>query len=467
MGYRTDLLSLGSNIGEDFVAGQFPMYKSHFHSNFDRDSNTFPNTAYIPHDVNLYRVHNFQGKFQNSHFKHSSSDPGCAVGNIHGVYRCHMKSSGDHTFLKNGNLLSVNEKKTMQSLNGRLASYLENVKSLDEENVMLEEKICEWYKNNTGNIYPDSSQYFQIISDLQNQVLSATTHNASLIQQIDGDHIVADDFRKKYEMELRKRTSTEEDICNHCGILKDINMDSQALTMQIQYLEEELLQLKKQSQEEITCLQSQLGTRVKVEVETSPCMDLNTALSEIRKEYESLMERNLRDVEKQFHEMSSEVSCKVFFEVEQMLLLSKEVTDLKLCVHTLEIELRKQLNMISAHECTLSDLNEHYSSHLNQLQAVIDIHESQLTQIQSKLKQQNYKCKMYMDVKIRLEKEMNMFQHLLEGHDAQAPINHPTQGSDGKWDRLPRYSNTIVENNHLNESQIFESMVTKRTSYNK
>lgn len=48
---------------------------------------------------------------------------------------------------------------------------------------------------------------------------------------------------------------------------------------------------------EINSLQSQLGARVNVELNAAPSVDLNRTLSEVRQEYESLMERNLREVE--------------------------------------------------------------------------------------------------------------------------------------------------------------------------
>lgn len=40
-----------------------------------------------------------------------------------------------------------------------------------------------------------------------------------------------------------------------------------------------------------------MGARVSVEVNAAPCKDLNKTLSEIRQEYEMLMERNLKEVE--------------------------------------------------------------------------------------------------------------------------------------------------------------------------
>lgn len=54
-------------------------------------------------------------------------------------------------------------------------------------------------------------------------------------------------------------------------------------------------------------LRAQLGARVNVEVEAAPSIDLNQALSEVRQQYENLMDRNLREVESIFLARVSQV----------------------------------------------------------------------------------------------------------------------------------------------------------------
>ena len=77
-----------------------------------------------------------------------------------------------------GGLLSGNEKVTMQNLNDRLASYLENVHALEEANADLEQKIKGWYEKfgpgSCRGLDHDYSRYFPIIEDLKNQVRNYT-----------------------------------------------------------------------------------------------------------------------------------------------------------------------------------------------------------------------------------------------------------------------------------------------------
>ncbi|CAH2302576.1 keratin, type I cytoskeletal 19-like [Pelobates cultripes] len=332
-----------------------------------------------------------------------------SVGNL----RSHHKSSSSHSH----GLLSINEKETMQFLNGRLASYLEKVHSLEQENSQLERKICEWYANNAPSSLPDSSQYFRTIHELQNQVASASVDNARIALQIDNGQQAADDFRSKYEMEKNLRSNVEADIGALHKALGQLNSKLQDLAIQVQCLQQEILQLKNNHTEEVNVLRAQLGARVNVEMNAAPSIDLNSVLSEVREEYENLMERNLREVEGMFLERSAELDREVSSGSEQMQSVNNELIDLKHSVQTLEIELQSQLSLKSALEGTLAETEANFRSQLSQLQCIIDNVESQLSQIRSDLEQQNHKYQLLMDQKTHLEREISTYRHLMDGHD--------------------------------------------------
>lgn len=77
-----------------------------------------------------------------------------------------------------GGLLSGNEKVTMQNLNNRLASYLDNVKALEEANAELERRIKSWHEKygpgSCRGLDNDYSQYHLTIEDLKSKVKSQT-----------------------------------------------------------------------------------------------------------------------------------------------------------------------------------------------------------------------------------------------------------------------------------------------------
>lgn len=86
----------------------------------------------------------------------------------------HFANHGAHNMLRSQHdgLFCFNEKETMQVLNNRLASYMEKVCSLEQENSQLEGSIRQWYEKNQPDGLPDCGTYFKTVQELQRQVIS-------------------------------------------------------------------------------------------------------------------------------------------------------------------------------------------------------------------------------------------------------------------------------------------------------
>ncbi|XP_075436240.1 keratin, type I cytoskeletal 19-like [Ascaphus truei] len=365
--------------------------------------------------------------------KHSSFGHGCGYGSVHGgsSHGSQFSSFGGNGGSKNDGLFGINEKETMQLLNDRLSSYLERVNSLEQENAELERKICEWYANNAPSSSPDFSQYYSVIQELQCQIAAATVENAGIVLQIDNARLAIDDFRNKYETEVSLRNNVEADANGLRRVLEGLNMERCDLEMQVQGLQDELQQMRSNHEEEVNSLRAQLGARVNVEVNAAPSADLNGALSEIREQYENMMERNMREVENMFLQRSEELNRQVASGSEQLVSVQSEVTELKRCAQSLEIELQSQLSMKSALEGSLAETQAGYSSQLSQLQGMINNVEGQLGQIRSDLENQNYEYRVLMDQKTHLEMEIATYKRLLDGQDMHIPQCHSSGGSHG------------------------------------
>ncbi|XP_075034426.1 keratin, type I cytoskeletal 14-like [Mixophyes fleayi] len=325
----------------------------------------------------------------------------------------------------------------MQHLNHRLASYLDKVRSLEEENSQLERNIREWYERNQPSAFPDFSGYFRTIQELQSQTSATTVENARLVLQVENARLAADDFRNKYDMERQLTNSVEGDVNGFRILLEELNRERCDLEVQVQNLQQELQQMKRNHEQEANSLRAQLGARISVEVDAAPSVDLNRTLAEIREQYEGMMERNLREVETMFRQRSEELNREVASGSEQLQSVQTEVIDLRRNIQTLEIELQNQMSMKSALEGTLAETEATFGSQLAQLQSIINNVESQLTQIRSDLERQNHEYKILMDQKTHLEMEIATYKRLLDGHDIQ--ISSCPEDSSCKKPRIPQH----------------------------
>ncbi|NXG58087.1 K1C12 protein, partial [Hemiprocne comata] len=321
-------------------------------------------------------------------------------------------------------LVSGSKKETMQNLNDRLAAYLDKVRSLEDANTELERKIREWYeKNGPGTGVPgsgnDYSKYSPVIEDLRNKIINATIDNARIILQVDNARLAADDFRLKYENEVALRQSVEADINGLRRVLDELTLTRADLEMQIESLNEELAYLKKNHEEELQGIQSSAFGQVSVEMDAAPGTDLTKLLNDMRGQYEVIAEQNRKEAEAWFNEKSGELKREISTNTEQLQSGKSEITDLKRTLQSLEIELQSQLAMKKSLEDTLAETEGGYCAQLSQMQLQIGNLESQLFQVRADMERQNAEYQQLLDIKTRLEMEIETYRRLLDGDAGQ------------------------------------------------
>ncbi|XP_021784861.2 keratin, type I cytoskeletal 26 [Papio anubis] len=408
----------------------------------------------------------------------SSGGSFCSSGGGLGSGACTGFLGNEHS------LLSGNEKVTMQNLNDRLASYLDHVRALEEANADLEQKIKGWYEKCEPGSFRghnhDYSRYFSVIEDLKRQIISATTCNASIVLQNDNARLTADDFRLKYENELALHHSVEADTNGLRRVLDELTLCTTDLEIQCETLSEELTYLKKNHEEEMEVLQCTAGGNVNVEMNATPGVDLTLLLNNMRAEYEALAEQNCKDAEAWFNErvglwqitkgllrrqsgrsltlstttlQSATLQQQISNDEGAATAARNELTEVKRNLQTLEIELQSLMAVKHSYECSLAETEENYCNQLQQIQNQIGVIEEQLQQIRTETEGQKLEYEQLLDVKIFLEKEIEIYCNLLDGEERKSkstcykskgcrPVNSGNQGKDSAKETIVK---TVVE----------------------
>uniref|UniRef100_A0A8C3FFY2 IF rod domain-containing protein n=1 Tax=Chrysemys picta bellii TaxID=8478 RepID=A0A8C3FFY2_CHRPI len=310
-----------------------------------------------------------------------------------------------------GVFVTCDEKLTMQNLNDRLASYLNKVRCLEEENAALECKIKEWYAHHGHTGVPkDYSCYYKEIEDLQNQIVCATLDNNKIILNIDNSRMAADDFRLKFETELALRQSVEADINGLRHVLDELTLCRSDLEAQLECLKEELCCLKK-NHEEVRSTGD-----VSVEVNSCPGPDLKKILEEMRCQYETMIAQNRKEVEDWYESKIQELFQNHTFTP---------------WGEFIPVTYRDNL------EASLAETESRYNSHLCQLQQQITCVEQQLADLRTEIESQNHEYKVLLDVKCRLEQEIHTYRCLLEGghseREGESLENLEKEAGNGGW----------------------------------
>ncbi|KFO52613.1 Keratin, type I cytoskeletal 17, partial [Corvus brachyrhynchos] len=314
----------------------------------------------------------------------------------------------------NVGILSNDEKLTMQSLNERLASYMETVRNLEKENAQLEQLIREWYQKQ-GPIGPkDYSHYYEKIEELQKQILIAAVETHKVLLDLDNTKMTAEDFRIKYEMESGLRQNVESDLNSLRPLLDNLTLTKSDLEMQFESLKEEIIDLKKNHEEEMKLLQSQSNGDVNVKMNAAPGEDLLKKLNEMRQEYEAIIQKNRAEVEKWYEGKMEEVSQQVHSSSQEMEASNQQISVLRREFQSLEIELQSQISLVDSLQSNLEDTERRYNMQLQQIQGMIGPLEEELASIRCEMESQNEEYKMLLGIKTRLEQEIQQYRVLLE-----------------------------------------------------
>ncbi|XP_075894949.1 keratin 98 isoform X2 [Nelusetta ayraudi] len=326
--------------------------------------------------------------------------------------------------------VGANEKATMQNLNDRLASYLEKVRNLEKENDRLDKQIREWYQSRVITTH-DYTHYFAIIDDLKDKIRVASRLNAKTVLDIDNAKLAADDFKMKYENELAMRMAVEADIAGLKRVLDEMNLARMDLEGQYESLKDEIIMLKRNHEEELALLRSQMSGQINVAVDAGPSTDLNQVMTDIREHYEVAISKNRKDLESWYQNKMTAVEQDVKTHTETLVTSHTEIKELKSTLQRLQIELQSHLSMKASLEGTLAETQARYAAQLASLQNMVTSLEAQLSQLHANIAHNKQEYDMLLDLKTRLELEIAEYRRLLDGEDESGHKGHHS-GGDGR-----------------------------------
>ncbi|CAJ1070917.1 keratin%2C type I cytoskeletal 18-like [Xyrichtys novacula] len=320
---------------------------------------------------------------------------------------------------------SANEKEAMQSLNNRLANYLDKVRSLERSNADLEMKIKQLMIDRIPKGHDLDSMMAQAHA-VEQEVRKRTLENARLMLEIDNAKLAADDFRIKWETEMVMCQSVERD----CVALKKAKTDHEqiiaSLRGDLDSLKEELYFLKKNHEEEMEQMRSRIARdEVNVEVDSASGPELGAILSDLRSQYEGIVKKNKEQAEQWYRKKLETVQNEVKESNEALRGAQGELLERQRFLQNLEVELESLHKQVAALEGNLGETGAKYTGEMERLQTTLSQMEDDLSQLRLDMQRTKTDYEQLLRIKQNLEMEIATYRRLLEGEDTVKDVAPP------------------------------------------
>ncbi|XP_068092530.1 thread biopolymer filament subunit gamma-like [Hyperolius riggenbachi] len=327
-------------------------------------------------------------------------------------------------------LSRATEKQTLAGLNERFYTYMEKVKQLQLENQTLQTQL-NLLTGGTSVPSSDSSSSSPVnfelqLTDLRNTVETLTLENVRHEIELDNIRGAAEELKTKYELELGVKYQLETDIA---AMKRDIEAATELRTTLEQRFSaalDDLEFLKKTHEEELSALQSKLGTTADtsvslIEVDAVKSFDLTSALNKLRAEYEKSVQQHKEDAETYFRAKIEEINSETAKTSEVVATVKAEISSTKKELQTLNTELQSLLTVNYTLESNLAEVVARSSVGVAEYQAQITCYEAAIESAKAELHKIIVNYQELLDIKQALDVEISTYKKLLEGEDIKFP----------------------------------------------
>ncbi|KAL7845083.1 hypothetical protein AOLI_G00232750 [Acnodon oligacanthus] len=309
---------------------------------------------------------------------------------------------------------TANEKVELQTLNDRLAIYLNKVKKLETANGELEEKLQGFQANKVQVIY-DMQAYQHQLQPLGEQLTDILNESTRLTVTIDNIKLAADNFRIKYENERAVRQVVESEVAALKALKKEYDLVIAALTQEYQILMKDRDTLQRTHEQEVLSLRGQVAGTLTVNVHVENTVDLSNRLANLRAEYETVVERNHKEIESWYASKMASKDKEIIEVTDVTVAGSTEIATSRGQILNLQSELDTLLLQKTYHEQRLVDAQGQKQVQLLALSHLAGGLEAELASVRDSAQHQAREYQLLLSTKVQLEKEISTYKILLEG----------------------------------------------------